>query len=61
MALGMAATISLAGVLTILGKEGLLRSLSRKERAQHMVQKSLSLFGSLLIIAFGAMLLSTVV
>lgn len=61
MALGMAATISSAGVLTVLGMEGLLRGLSRKERAQHMVQKSLSLLGSLLIIAFGAMLLSTVI
>lgn len=61
MALGMAATISSAGVLAILGQEGLLRGLSRKERAQHIVQESLSLLGSLLIIAFGAMLLSTVV
>ena len=61
MALGMAATISLAGVLTILGKEGLLRGLSRKERAQRILQKSLSILGALLIIAFGAMLLSTVV
>ena len=60
MALGMAATISLAGVLTILGKEGLLRGLSRKERTQHVIRKSLSILGSLLIIAFGAMLLSTV-
>ncbi|MCX5834863.1 MAG: hypothetical protein NTV99_10225 [Deltaproteobacteria bacterium] len=61
MALGTAATISLAGVLIILEKEGLLRGLSRKERAQHLIQKSLTILGSLLIIVFGAMLLSTVV
>lgn len=61
MALGMAATISLAGVLTILGKEGFLRGLTRKERAQRILQKSLSILGSLLIIAFGSLLLSTVV
>jgi len=34
MALGMAATISLVGVLPILGKEDLLLGLSRKERTR---------------------------
>ena len=57
MALGMAATISLAGLLSILGQEGLLKGLSRKERAQHLVQKGFTLFGSLLIVGFGAVLL----
>jgi ABC-type nickel/cobalt efflux system permease component RcnA len=58
MALGMAATISFAGLLSILGQEGLLRGLSRKERAQHLVQEGFTLFGSLLIIGFGAALLA---
>jgi nickel/cobalt exporter len=57
MALGMAATISFAGLLSILGQEGLLRGLSRKEKAQHVVQEGLTLFGSLLISGFGAVLL----
>jgi ABC-type nickel/cobalt efflux system permease component RcnA len=57
MALGMASTISLAGLLSILGQEGLLRSFSRKERAQYLIQKGLTIFGSLLLIGFGTMLL----
>ena len=58
MALGMAATISLAGLLSILGQEGLLKGFSRKERAQHLIQKGLTIFGSLLIIGFGGILLA---
>jgi len=57
MAMGMAATITLAGLLSILGQEGLLKGLSRNERAQHLVQKSFTIFGSLLIITFGGILL----
>ena len=57
MALGMAATISSAGLLSILGQEGLLKGFSRKERAQHLVQKILTIFGSVLIIGFGGILL----
>jgi ABC-type nickel/cobalt efflux system permease component RcnA len=56
MALGMAATISFAGLLSILGQEGLLKGLSKKERAQYGVQKGLAIFGSLLIIGFGSVL-----
>ena len=56
MALGMAATISLAGVLSILGQEGLLKGFSRKEKAQHLIQKGLTIFGSLFIICFGGIL-----
>jgi ABC-type nickel/cobalt efflux system permease component RcnA len=57
MALGMAATISFAGLLSILGQEGLLKGLARKERAQHLAQTGLTLLGSLLIIGFGTTLL----
>ena len=57
MALGMATTISSAGLVSILGQEGLLKGFSRKERAQHLVQKILTVFGSLLIIGFGGILL----
>lgn len=60
MALGMAATISLAGLLSILGQEGLLKGLAGNERAQHLVQKGLGVFGSLLIICFGTLLLLNV-
>jgi ABC-type nickel/cobalt efflux system permease component RcnA len=61
MALGMATTISFAGLLSILGQEGLLKSFPRTKKAQYLVQKSLTLFGSLLIIGFGGVLLAGVV
>ena len=57
MALGMATTISLAGILSILGQEGLLRGFSRREKAQNIIQKGLTILGSLLIICFGGILL----
>ena len=57
MALGMATTISLAGILSILGQEGLLRGFSRSEKAQNIIQKGLTILGSLLIICFGGILL----
>jgi hypothetical protein len=58
MALGMAATISLAGLLSILGQEGLLKTLSGRERARPLVQQVLPIFGSLLVIGLGTLLLS---
>ena len=58
MALGMAATISLAGLLSILGQEGLLKVFPRKEKTQHLIQKGLTVFGSLLIIGLGGILLA---
>ena len=58
MALGMASTISTAGLLTILGQEGLLKGLSGREGARHRIQKGLAVFGSLLIIGFGGILLA---
>lgn len=58
MALGMASTISIAGLLSILGQEGLLKGFSGKERIQNIIQKGLTIFGSLLIICFGGILLA---
>ncbi len=58
MALGMAATISFAGLLSILGQEGFLKGFSRKERTQNLIQRGLTIFGSLLIIGFGGILLA---
>jgi hypothetical protein len=58
---GMAATISSAGVLAILGQEGLLKALSGRERARRLVQEGLAIFGSLLVIGLGTLLLSSVV
>jgi len=57
MALGMAVTISIAGLMSILGQEGLLKSFSRNQKAQNLIQKGLTVFGSLLIIGFGSILL----
>ena len=57
MALGMATTITLAGLISIFGREGLLRVLARKERIQHLFQKGLSVFGSLLIMGLGSIFL----
>jgi len=57
MALGMAVTISIAGLMSILGQEGLLKSFSRNQKTQNLIQKGLTVFGSLLIIGFGGILL----
>lgn len=57
MALGMAVTISVAGLMSILGQEGLLKSFSRNQKAQNFIQKGLTVFGSLLILGFGGILL----
>lgn len=59
MALSMAATLSLAGVLAILGQEGLLKALSGNERARRLVQEGLTIFGSLLVTGLGTLLLSS--
>ena len=57
MALGMAFTISLAGVLSIVAKEGVLRALSPRKKARLLVQKGLATCGPLLILFFGIFLL----
>ena len=58
MAVGMAATISLAGLLSILGQEGVLKGFSKKARAQNLIRKGFTILGSLLMIGFGAVLLA---
>ena len=57
MALGMAFTISLAGVLSIVAKDGILKALSPKKKARLLVEKGLTTCGSLLILSFGILLL----
>jgi len=58
MAAGMASTITLAGVLSILGQEGAIKALDRKEKARHWIQKGFSVAGSLLVMGFGGILLA---
>jgi hypothetical protein len=41
-----------------LGQEGLLKALSGNERARRLVQEVLTIFGSLLVIGLGTLLLS---
>ncbi|MCK4793286.1 MAG: hypothetical protein KAV87_56670, partial [Desulfobacteraceae bacterium] len=57
MALGMAMTISAAGILSILAHEGVLKGFSGRHKARLFIQKGLTIFGSLLIILFGVALL----
>jgi ABC-type nickel/cobalt efflux system permease component RcnA len=57
MALGMAMTISAAGILSILAHEGVLKGFSGRHKARLFIQKGLTIFGSLLIILFGMALL----
>ncbi|MBW2646879.1 MAG: hypothetical protein JRE23_12020 [Deltaproteobacteria bacterium] len=58
MALGMAVTISGAGVLSIAGKKGGLRLLTGNKRARLLFEKSLQVVGSLLVLFFGLSLLA---
>ena len=57
MAFGMAVTIMIAGLISILGRNGLLKSAARGKNVQQYFRKGLSVFGSLLIIFFGGTLL----
>lgn len=57
MALGMAVTITLAGLISVLGREGLLKAFSQRERAQLLIRKGLAIFGSLLIMSVGIIFL----
>lgn len=57
MALGMSITITLAGIISILGRKGVLKGFAHRERSLHLFQKGLTAFGSLLIILFGGTLL----
>lgn len=58
MALGMAVSISVAGLLSILGQESLLKGFSGKGKAQRLIQNGLKILGSLLMIGFGCLLLA---
>jgi ABC-type nickel/cobalt efflux system permease component RcnA len=58
MALGMAVSISVAGLLSILGQESLLKGFSGKGKAQRLIQNGLKILGSLLMIGFGCVLLA---
>ncbi len=61
MALGMATTITLSGIISIFGREGILMGFTRRKRARLLFQKGLTIFGSLLIIFLGVMLLAGVI
>jgi nickel/cobalt exporter len=58
MALGMAVTISGAGVLSIASKKRGLRLLTGNKRARLLFEKSLEVVGSLLMLFFGLSLLA---
>lgn len=57
MALGMGMTISFVGILSIVGQDSLLRCFSGRNKARIYAQRVLSVFGSLLIVLFGTILL----
>jgi len=57
MALGMAITISLAGILSIIGQKGVLKALIKNNRTTVFIQKGFSIIGSALIILLGIVLL----
>lgn len=56
MALGMATTISLVGVSTILAKKGVTRFFINRTKVSSILQTALSIIGALLIILFGILL-----
>ena len=57
MALGMAVTIMIAGLISILGRAGLVKSTTGRQRVQRYIKKGLTVLGSLLITLFGGTLL----
>ena len=56
MALGMATTISLVGVSTILAKNGVTKFIVNRPKVNTILQTTFSLIGALLIILFGILL-----
>ncbi len=56
MALGMATTISLVGVSTILAKKGITKSIINRPKVNTVLQTTLSIIGALLITLFGILL-----
>ncbi|MCK4420665.1 hypothetical protein KAW18_05650 [candidate division WOR-3 bacterium] len=58
MALGMATTISLVGILTIVTKQRILRFVSEKSKNRAIFQTGISIIGSSLILFLGILLLA---
>ncbi|MCK4532231.1 hypothetical protein KAU39_00465 [bacterium] len=56
MAMGMAVTISLVGVLTIVSKRGVLKFIAGKSKVRDIFQISTQIFGSLFILFLGIIL-----
>lgn len=59
MALGMATTISLVGILTITAKQNAIKFVSRKNRLSSIFERSTSVIGSLLMISLGILLFTS--
>jgi ABC-type nickel/cobalt efflux system permease component RcnA len=58
MALGMAATISAVGILTILAKERVLKFFSQESKLRKPIQSSLAILGATFILLLGIFMLS---
>lgn len=56
MALGMATTISLVGILTIVTKMGLLKTVSKEDKVSAIFHTTLSIIGALFIVFLGTIL-----
>ena len=56
MAVGMAVTISLVGILTIVSKRGVLKFIAGKSKVRDVFQVSTQIFGSLFILFLGIIL-----
>jgi len=59
MALGMATTISLVGVSTILAKKGITKFIIGRTKISTILETALSIIGALLIILFGILLFTS--
>ena len=59
MALGMATTISLVGVSTILAKKGVIRFLINRTKVSSILQTALSIIGALLLTLLGILLFTS--
>ncbi len=61
MALGMATTISVVGILTILTKERVLKLFSQESRFRKPIQSSLAILGATFILLLGIFLLTEII
>lgn len=59
MALGMATTISLVGVLTILAKKGVTKFIINRTKVSSILQTALSIIGALLLTLLGILLFTS--